>query len=133
MLKKRNRALHTRPWIRIRSRLGTWIQRPLCLHTTSIRIRAGCCAAWQCSRTVCEVQSSRAMRVVCVRCGAPAKPYWIRIRDPDPVNLVRCPCGKFHYKSLSWFSNGVKTMRMSSWSCDPSTVLVSSIQASCAH
>ena len=39
-----------------------------------------------CCVTVSEIKSSSAMRVVCVPCGAHARPYWIRIGDPDPVN-----------------------------------------------
>ena len=46
-----NGALHTGPWIRIRCGLRIWIQRPLCLHTALIRIRAAC-------RTVRKIQSS---------------------------------------------------------------------------
>ena len=51
---------------------GIRIQRPLCLHTASIHIRAGfCSAAWQCvrSRPAC----SSAMCVVCLPCGAHAR------------------------------------------------------------
>ena len=60
-------ALHRWPWIQIRCRSGIRIQRPLCLHKASIRIRAACCAAWQCAGTVREIQSSIAMVVVCLR------------------------------------------------------------------
>ena len=35
-----------------------------------------------------EIQFSSAMRVVCVPCGVEARPPWIRIGDPDRVNLV---------------------------------------------
>ena len=76
--------------------VGEWIriQRPIWLHTASIRIRAACCSAWQCSRTVREIQSSSAVRVVCLPCGAHARPHWIRIVDPDPVNPFSVPVSR---------------------------------------
>ena len=40
---------------------------------------------------VCEIQSSIAMRVVCVPCGAYTQPHWIRIRNSHPVNPVSVP------------------------------------------
>ena len=44
-----------------------------------------------CCVTVREIQSSSAMRVVCVPCGAHVRPHWIRIGDPDSVNPFSVP------------------------------------------
>ena len=76
-------ALHTGPWIRIRCGTRIQIQRPLCLHTASVRIRAPCCVAWQCVRSM----SSSAMRVACVPFRSARK----TTLNPDPVNLVSVP------------------------------------------
>ena len=67
------------------------IQWQLCLHTSSIQIRAACCAAWQCSGTMLEIESSSTMHVVCVPCLAHARPHRIRFGDPYPVNPVSVP------------------------------------------
>ena len=54
-------ALHMGPWIRIRCGQEIRIQRPLCLHTASIRIRAACDPVKQCNtRSLCAVWSSHA-------------------------------------------------------------------------
>ena len=44
-----------------------------------------------CCVTVRKIQSSSVMRVVCVRFGAHARPSWIRIGDPHPVNPFSVP------------------------------------------
>ena len=56
-----NGDLHKGFWMRNRCRSGIRIKRPLCLHTVSIRTRAACCAAWQCSGTVRGIKSSSSL------------------------------------------------------------------------
>ena len=78
-------ALHKGPWIRIRCGSGIWIQRPLCLHTTSIRIRAVCCAAWQCmwskcAKSACRVELTRDH----IESGLGVRIQWIRFQCGEP-------------------------------------------------
>ena len=96
-----NRVIHTGHWIRIQCGSGIRFQRPLYLHTASIWIRAACCVAWQCSRTAWKIQSSSAMRVVCVphvelnrdhiESETGIRILWIRFQ---------CPCGKPQWETL---------------------------------
>ena len=85
-------AFHTGLCIRIRYGSGFQTQKLFCLHTASIWIWAACCAAWQCSGTVRQIESSSAMRIVCMPCGAHTTPHWIQIGDPDQGS--QCPSGK---------------------------------------
>ena len=54
-----------------------------------------------CCVTVREIQSCSSMRVVCVLCGAHARPHWIRIGDLESVNpfsvtVWRAPLSPFN-------------------------------------
>ena len=85
-------ALHTGPWTGSDADRGPGFED----HFDSTRPRSG-----SEPRAVC-VRSSPAvpMRIVCVSCGVHAKPHWIQIRDPDPVNPVSMPVWRAHrYKS----------------------------------
>ena len=62
-----------------------------------------------CCVTVSEIQSSSAMRVVCVPCGAHARPHWIRIGDPDSVNPFSVPV----WRALLSLPNGAVLERLS--------------------
>ena len=76
------------------------------LHTAVILIQAMCCAAWQCSGTVHEIQNTNsAMHVVCLPCGAHARPHWNRVRNSDQVNPVSVPVWRAPmWQNLCWCS-----------------------------
>ena len=51
----------------------------------------------------CVTVHRSVMRVVYVPCVAHVRPHWIRIRDPDPVNLVSVPVWRAHWcRWLAW-------------------------------
>ena len=72
-------ALHTRPWIRIQCGSGIRIQRPLCLHTASIRIRASCWAVLHDSAWDPDQQ--------CHACSLRTAWSWTTL-NPNPLNSV---------------------------------------------
>ena len=103
---------HVGPWILIWCGSGIWIQRPLSIHT-----------AWQRSGTVGEIHSSNAMRIVLAPCGAQARPYWIWIRDLNPVNLVSVPVWKaWILLYLTKWQNLASVLKLRiMWSCKMSS------------
>ena len=80
-------ALHMGPCIRIRGGSGIRIQRPCCLHTASIWIRAACCAVWQCSGAVRDDPVQQ--------CNEPSlRVMWssrLTTMNPVPVPMWRAP------------------------------------------
>ena len=85
-------ALHTGPWdpnpVRIRDSNPKRVTLPP--HNLDLDWGA-CCAAWQCSGTVCKIKASSAMHIVSVPYGAHVRSQWIRIREPGFSASVESP------------------------------------------
>ena len=114
------------PWIWIRRGSGIRIQRPLYLHTTSIRIRAACYA---------EIQSSSALRAVFETFGANETTLntdWgsasgessFSARVESPVDAIF-----FHLIGEEWRAKGVLLRNLTRWvamesGVEPTTLMI---------